>query len=77
MRLESESPRGQRTHRYGGDPDGISQVGHHAADDRELLGVLLPEVGPVPHGHARLGGRGAVVQQLRDDGEHPVEVPGA
>lgn len=44
------------------------QVAHHAPDQGELLGVLLPVEGDVGAGE---------VQQLRHDGEHAVEVAGA
>lgn len=55
---------------HGGHADDVHaevQVAHHAADQGELLGVLLPverHVGP------------GEVEQLGDDGEHAVEVPG-
>ncbi len=43
------------------------EIPHHPADEGELLRVLLPEEG-------RIGCR--QVEQLGDDGEHPVEVLG-
>ncbi len=49
------------------DLHGEVQIAHHAADQRQLLGVLLPEQRDVGAGE---------VQQLGDDGEHAVEVTG-
>ena len=49
------------------DLDGQREVGHEAADHRQLLEVLLPEVGPA---------RPRQREQLGHDGGHPVEVSG-
>ncbi len=50
------------------DVDAEVEVAHHAADQCQLLGVLLPEERRVRPGE---------VEELGDDGEHAVEVPGA
>lgn len=53
--------------RNGNDVDEEVQVAHHAPDEEQLLGVLLAEIGSAGGGE---------VEQLADDGEHPVEVAG-
>ena len=65
MRLDRARPSGSRTVGQPNDLDRQRQVGDQAADDRQLLEVLLAEVGPARPGQG---------EQLGHDGRHPVEV---
>ena len=67
MRLERARPSASRTVGQPITSTGEGQVLDQAADDRQLLEVLLAEVGPARAGQG---------EQLGDDGRHPVEVPG-
>ncbi|GAA3118072.1 hypothetical protein GCM10020001_042500 [Nonomuraea salmonea] len=68
MRLDRARPSGSRTVGGAEDLDGQVEVGDHAADERELLGVLLPEDREVGLHQ---------VEQLEHDRQHAVEVPRA
>ena len=67
MRLDIARPSGSRTVGTDTTSTGKSRSRHHAADEQQLLGVLLAEVGRVGAGE---------VHELGDDGEHAVEVAG-
>ena len=67
LRLLIASPSGSRTVGTATTSTAKSRSRDHPPDEQQLLRVLLAEVGEV-------GPR--QVQQLGDDGEHAVEVPG-